>query len=240
MGSLRLDRGVYLPRMRTPVTERLGPGCASGALYRLLEHAPVFTSAEAARVRGTPPGPAPRPSSPRPAAPVQVVLPHPAVDNALVRAILGTRTLRFATPEELLALTGCVPARAALRQSSAPVLADAACRTRGDRLQRREQRRVHRDGRADFLASPRPLERLARTEHWVVSSRWTSRTRRAGTSAGLRGWLAALCRAISAWTITDSGGARPPHLRAPVACSALQGGWWASPGPRSTAGAARP
>jgi len=31
------------------------------------------------------------------------------VDNARVRALLGTRTLRFATPEELLALTGCVP-----------------------------------------------------------------------------------------------------------------------------------
>lgn len=42
--------------------------------------------------------------------PVQVVLPgHLRVDNARLRAILGTRTLRFATPEELLALTGCAP-----------------------------------------------------------------------------------------------------------------------------------
>jgi Ala-tRNA(Pro) deacylase len=31
------------------------------------------------------------------------------VDNARLRGVLGTRTLRFATPEELLALTGCVP-----------------------------------------------------------------------------------------------------------------------------------
>jgi Ala-tRNA(Pro) deacylase len=31
------------------------------------------------------------------------------VDNARLRAILGTRTLRFATPEELWSLTGCVP-----------------------------------------------------------------------------------------------------------------------------------
>ena len=43
-------------------------------------------------------------------APVHVVLPGSRrVDNAKVRAVLGTRTLRFATPEELLALTGCVP-----------------------------------------------------------------------------------------------------------------------------------
>ena len=41
---------------------------------------------------------------------MHVVLPgNRKVDNAQVRAILGTRTLRFATPEELLALTGCTP-----------------------------------------------------------------------------------------------------------------------------------
>ncbi len=41
---------------------------------------------------------------------VQVVLPgHRRVDNARLRRILGTRTLRFATPEELLAVTGCLP-----------------------------------------------------------------------------------------------------------------------------------
>ena len=41
---------------------------------------------------------------------MHVVLPgHRKVDNAQLRAILGTRTLRFATPEELLALTGCTP-----------------------------------------------------------------------------------------------------------------------------------
>ena len=98
--------------MRTPVTERLEAWLREqGARYRLLEHAPVFTSAEAARVRGKPPE-----SGAKAlvllaaAAPVQVVLPGSRrVDNARVRALLGTRTLRFATPEELLALTGCVP-----------------------------------------------------------------------------------------------------------------------------------
>ena len=41
---------------------------------------------------------------------MHVVLPGARrVDNARLRAVLGVRTLRFATPEELLALTGCVP-----------------------------------------------------------------------------------------------------------------------------------
>jgi Ala-tRNA(Pro) deacylase len=31
------------------------------------------------------------------------------VDNARLRAVLGTRKIRFVTPEELLDLTGCVP-----------------------------------------------------------------------------------------------------------------------------------
>jgi Ala-tRNA(Pro) deacylase len=49
------------------------------------------------------------------------------VDNARVRALLGTRTLRFATPEELLALTGCVPGAVPPFGNlfGLPVLADA-------------------------------------------------------------------------------------------------------------------
>ena len=44
--------------------------------------------------------------------PVHVVLPGARrVDNARLRAVLGTCTLRFATNAELLALTGCCPAR---------------------------------------------------------------------------------------------------------------------------------
>jgi len=82
-----------------------------GARFRLLEHAPVFTSAEAARVRGTPiEAGAKALVMMAPTGPVHVVLPGDRrVDNARLRAILGTRTLRFATPEELFALTGCVP-----------------------------------------------------------------------------------------------------------------------------------
>ena len=97
---------------RTPVTERLERWLRErGARFRLLEHAPVFTSEEASRVRGTPIEAGAKAlvllAGDQPA---QVVVPgHRRVDNARVRAALGTRTLRFATPEELLALTGCVP-----------------------------------------------------------------------------------------------------------------------------------
>jgi Ala-tRNA(Pro) deacylase len=82
-----------------------------GARFRLLEHAPVFTSEEAARVRGTPiEAGAKALVMIAPTGPVHVVLPgNRRVDNARLRGILGTRTLRFATPEELFTLTGCVP-----------------------------------------------------------------------------------------------------------------------------------
>jgi Ala-tRNA(Pro) deacylase len=82
-----------------------------GVAFRLLEHAPVFTSEEAARVRGTPIEAGAKALVLQAAdRPVQVVVPgHRRVDNARLREILGTRTLRFATPEELLALTGCAP-----------------------------------------------------------------------------------------------------------------------------------
>jgi len=98
--------------MATAVTARLEQWLkAEGARFRLFEHAPVFTSAEAAQVRGTPIESGAKALVLLAAdAPVHVVLPGSRrVDNAKVRAILGTRTLRFATPEELLALTGCVP-----------------------------------------------------------------------------------------------------------------------------------
>jgi Ala-tRNA(Pro) deacylase len=98
--------------MATAVTERLEQWLTQqGVPFHLVVHAPVFTSEQAARVRGTP-----IESGAKALvllagdAPVHVVLPGSRrVDNARVRAILGTRTLRFATPEELLALTGCVP-----------------------------------------------------------------------------------------------------------------------------------
>ena len=101
-----------LPRMATAVTARLEQWLtAEGAHFRLFQHAPVHTSEEAARVRGTPIESGAKALVMLAAdAPVHVVLPGSRrVDNAKVRGILGTRTLRFATPEELLAFTGCVP-----------------------------------------------------------------------------------------------------------------------------------
>jgi Ala-tRNA(Pro) deacylase len=96
----------------TPVTERLTRWLEErGVRFRLLEHAPVFTSEEAARVRGTPIEAGAKALVLRAEEhTVHVVLPgNRKVDNAQLRAILGTRTLRFATPEELLTLTGCTP-----------------------------------------------------------------------------------------------------------------------------------
>lgn len=123
--------------MRTPVTERLEAWLREqGTRYRLVEHAPVFTSAEAARVRGTPIESGAKALVLLAAGgPVHVVLPGSRrVDNARVRALLGTRTLRFATPEELLALTGCtqgaVPPFGNL--FGLPVLVDAALAARDE------------------------------------------------------------------------------------------------------------
>ena len=100
------------PTPTTSVTERLTRWLEErGVRFRLLEHAPVFTSEEAARVRGTPIEAGAKALVLRAEEhTVHVVLPgNRKVDNAQVRAILRTRTLRFATPEELLALTGCTP-----------------------------------------------------------------------------------------------------------------------------------
>src|SRR4030095_17025886 len=84
---------------------------AEGARSRLFEHAPVFTSAEAAQVRGTPPESGAKALVLLAAdAPVHVVLPGSRRgDDACDRALLRTRTPRVATPEELLTLTGCAP-----------------------------------------------------------------------------------------------------------------------------------
>lgn len=100
------------PPGATPVTTRLLAFLREHQIaFRLMTHAPVFTSEEAARVRGTPIQAGAKAlvllAADRP---VHAVLPAALrADNAKLRAILGTRTLRFATPEELLALTGCLP-----------------------------------------------------------------------------------------------------------------------------------
>lgn len=97
---------------RTPVTERLERWLReAGVAFTVFEHAPVRTSEEAARVRGTPLEEGAKALVIRAEDRyVHLVLPaHLRVDNARLRTILGTRAPRFATPEELASLTGCVP-----------------------------------------------------------------------------------------------------------------------------------
>jgi Ala-tRNA(Pro) deacylase len=97
---------------KTPVAEHLVQWLTDADVpFEIVEHAPVRTSAEAAHARGT------RLEEGAKALVVRaedryvhVVLPaHRRADNAALREILGVRKLRFATPEELLALTGCAP-----------------------------------------------------------------------------------------------------------------------------------
>jgi Ala-tRNA(Pro) deacylase len=95
-----------------PVTERLAQWLReAGVAFELVEHPPVRTSIEAARVRGT------RLEEGAKALVVRAddrflhcVLPaHLKADNAALRAIARARQLRFATREELHTLTGCEP-----------------------------------------------------------------------------------------------------------------------------------
>ena len=97
---------------QTAVSQRLEQWLReAGVAFEVLEHAPVHTSEEAARVRGT------RLQQGAKALVVRAedrfvhcVLPaHLKADNAALRAIVGTRKLRFATREELHHLTGCEP-----------------------------------------------------------------------------------------------------------------------------------
>ena len=97
---------------RTPVTDRLERWLReAGVAFEMLEHPPVRTSEEAARVRGTPLEAGAKALVVRADERfVHCVLPAPLkADNARLRALVGTRKLRFATPDELQALTGCTP-----------------------------------------------------------------------------------------------------------------------------------
>jgi Ala-tRNA(Pro) deacylase len=94
------------------VTERLEQWLRdAGVAFEILEHAPVRTSEEAARARGT------ALEQGAKALVVRaddrfvhcVLSAHLKADNAALRALVGTRRLRFATREELLELTGCEP-----------------------------------------------------------------------------------------------------------------------------------
>jgi Ala-tRNA(Pro) deacylase len=96
----------------TAVTERLVRWLReSGVAFEVLAHEPVRTSEEAARVRGTALEDGAKALVVRADdRHVHVVLPaHLRLDNAALRALLGTRKVRFATADELLELTGCAP-----------------------------------------------------------------------------------------------------------------------------------
>jgi len=97
---------------RTPVTDRLERWLReAGVAFEIFEHAPVRTSEEAARARGTPLEAGAKALVVRADERfVHCVLPaHLKADNARLRGLVGTRKLRFATPEELQTLTGCAP-----------------------------------------------------------------------------------------------------------------------------------
>ncbi len=100
------------PAERSNVTERLSRWLRdAGVAFDVLEHAPAHTSEEAARVRGTALEQGAKALVVRADERfVHCVLPaHLRVDNAALRAAVGTRKLRFATRDELLALTSCEP-----------------------------------------------------------------------------------------------------------------------------------
>src|SRR5262245_18142709 len=108
------------PAARATVTERLTRWlAAAGVPFRILEHAPVRTSAEAAAVRGTPLQAGAKALVVRADdRPVHLVLPADRrIDNPRLRELLGTRRLRFVTPRGALDAHGLHPRRrATLRQ----------------------------------------------------------------------------------------------------------------------------
>ena len=82
-----------------------------GIAFQVLRHEPVYTSEEAARVRGTPLSSGAKALVCKgEAAFVMLVLPADRkLDSHAVRQAKGWRKLRFATREEVLELTGLAP-----------------------------------------------------------------------------------------------------------------------------------
>jgi prolyl-tRNA editing enzyme YbaK/EbsC (Cys-tRNA(Pro) deacylase) len=100
------------PPASSAVTERLVAWLTAGGVpFQVLHHPPVHTSREAAAARGTALEAGAKALVIRADdRPVHLVLPADRrVDNARLRALLDARRLRFVTPDELLALTGCPP-----------------------------------------------------------------------------------------------------------------------------------
>ena len=99
--------------MTHPVWERVQTLLAShGITPREVEHPAVKTAEDAAALRGTPLAIGGKAILLRPgdgAFCLCVLSAATELDSKLVRKALGVRRLRFATPEELLELTGLVP-----------------------------------------------------------------------------------------------------------------------------------
>jgi prolyl-tRNA editing enzyme YbaK/EbsC (Cys-tRNA(Pro) deacylase) len=83
----------------------------SGVAFDVLRHAPVYTSAEAAAVRGTPLASGAKALVCKCGDEFQLlVLPADRkLSSKLARAALGAKNLRFASPQEVLTLTGLTP-----------------------------------------------------------------------------------------------------------------------------------
>ena len=95
-----------------PVFKRLvGTLTDAGISFLHLHHEAVYTSPEAARVRGTPlhSGAKALILSAGGAFHLAVMPADLALDNNALRSVLGSRRLRFATKEEVLELTGLTP-----------------------------------------------------------------------------------------------------------------------------------
>jgi Ala-tRNA(Pro) deacylase len=94
------------------VTEKLRTFLAEhGVAFRELEHEPTRTSEESARVRGEPleVGAKALVMKVRDDFALFVLAADRKLDSGAIRRELGLSTLRFASPDELLALTGLVP-----------------------------------------------------------------------------------------------------------------------------------
>ena len=84
---------------------------SSGVPYTVLRHAPVFTSEEAAAVRGTPLASGAKALVVKAGERfVMLILPADRkLDSKQARANLGVKSVRFASKEEVLELTGLQP-----------------------------------------------------------------------------------------------------------------------------------
>jgi Ala-tRNA(Pro) deacylase len=84
---------------------------AAGLEFRQVDHPPTFTSEDSARARGEPLecGAKALVVKADERFHLLVIPAHRKLSSRLARQALGAKQLRFATPEELLALTGLVP-----------------------------------------------------------------------------------------------------------------------------------